>query len=146
MTSVELLSEGSNSTGTIRMGSPLSVRVNFSSPSPFRPLFSVSLKTALGVPLFNASDRLASQLVSCDPIANGTIACRFDRLPLMPGTYVLDLYLGDQADDIDVIDDAVSFEVVAANTEGMSGPLPHPSFGPLFCPATWTLSRTGEKT
>jgi hypothetical protein len=51
----------------------------------------------------------------------GTIACEFESLPLMPGTYLLDLYFGNFGDitrDFDVIREAISFEVVPADVFG----------------------------
>lgn len=63
-------------------------------------------------------------------------------MPLMPGTYELDLYIGDFGDpsrDLDVIRDAISFEVVAADLLG-TGMLPRPNEGPIFCRATWEVN------
>jgi hypothetical protein len=53
----------------------------------------------------------------------------------MPGTYTLDLYLG-EAEDFDAISDAISFEVLAADLNG-TGRLAPPSLGPTFCAATF---------
>jgi hypothetical protein len=66
----------------------------------------------------------------------------FERLPLMPGTYLLDLCFGDFSDpsrDLDIIRDAIPFEVVTADLLG-TGMLPRPTDGPVFWPATWTFS------
>jgi hypothetical protein len=58
-------------------------------------------------------------------------------LPLMPGTYSADLFLGDSYRDYDVVLDAISFEVVAADVFG-SGRLPDADCGSVFWPASWT--------
>lgn len=138
MTAVELSSDGEGSTGVIRMGAPLSVRMSFSAPEPLRPVFGVSFKTGQGSPIFNVSDRFARQLGLCKPLARGTVICRIDCLSLMPGTYFLDLWLGDPARDLDVVFDAISFEVIPSDLLG-TGHLPPSSLGPVFCTASWAI-------
>ena len=49
----------------------------------------------------------------------------------MPDTYAIDLYFGDGYTDHDVIYDAVTFEVVAADVFG-SGKLPGPECGSMY--------------
>jgi hypothetical protein len=61
----------------------------------------------------------------------------------MPGVYWVDLYLGDEWGDLDVVREALRLEVVAADVFG-SGRLPPPSAGPVFCEASWTLRRGPE--
>lgn len=140
-TSIRLRSEDNGQTGVVRMGTPLSVAVDFNAPHPIRPILGVTLKTAEGMPLFGASNRWTNKGVDNARTASGTITCAFERLPLMPGTYLLDLYLGDFGDpsrDLDIIRDAISFEVVPADLLG-TGMLPRPIDGPVFWPATWTF-------
>jgi hypothetical protein len=45
---------------------------------------------------------------------------------------------GDLSRDLDIIRDAIPFEVVAADLLG-TGMLPRPIDGPVFWPATWTF-------
>ena len=64
----------------------------------------------------------------------------------MPGTYMLDLYFGDFADqtrDLDVIIDAVSLEVFPADVYG-TGLLPRAMDGPVFCEAEWHVTSDGN--
>ena len=57
----------------------------------------------------------------------------------MPGTYSLDLYLGDNPYvDFDIIYDAISFEVPPADVFG-PGKLPEAAWGLIFWPAKWRL-------
>ena len=56
----------------------------------------------------------------------------------MPGTYLVDLYFGNESRDLDVVHDAIAFEVVPGDVFG-SGKLPPKSAGPIFWPATWDL-------
>jgi hypothetical protein len=69
------------------------------------------------------------------------VTCTIESLPLVPGTYLADLWFGDAADftrDLDVILDAVSFEVLPVDVYG-TGRLQSSSLGPVFSKATWTL-------
>jgi len=138
MTRVELRSVGPAPTGAVRMGAPLEIRVSYAAVRPFRPVLGAVVKTSYGASVFCASDRFCDQLIFCDPLARGTVVCRIEKLPLMPGSYTIDLYLGDANGDLDVIYEATSFEVLAADVTG-SGRLPPSSLGPLYCDATWRL-------
>ncbi len=136
-----LLSEGDGPTDVVRMGAPFEVSVDFSAPHPIRPILGIILKTAEGMPLFGVSNRWTNQGVDAQRVSSGRITCGFESLPLMPGTYQLDLYLGDFGDpsrDLDIIRDAISFEVVAADLLG-TGMLPHAADGPIFWTARWTV-------
>jgi homopolymeric O-antigen transport system ATP-binding protein len=139
MTSVELHSDGAGPTGMPRMGSRLEIRVGVRAPYPIRPVLGISFKTSRGAPVFGVSDRFACQLSDSEPIAEATIACEIEKLPLMPGQYSLTLWMGDPGADLDVIDDAISFEVAPADVLG-TGRLPPVSEGPVFCQATWRMS------
>ena len=141
LTSIRLVSSGDEPTGVVRMGVPLEATVEFSSPHPIRPILGITLKTADGMPLFGVSNRWTNQGVNNQRVSSGRVTCRFERLPLMPGTYLLDLYFGDFGDpsrDLDIIRDAISFEVAPADLLG-TGMLPRPTDGPVFWPATWNF-------
>ncbi|HTQ23428.1 MAG TPA: ABC transporter ATP-binding protein [Candidatus Binataceae bacterium] len=143
MQSISLHSEGDEPTGVVRMGAPLEVTVHFVAPHPVRPILGVTLKTAEGMPLFGVNNRLTNQGADNQRMSSGIVTCKFDRLPLMPGTYLIDLYLGDFTDtsrELDIIREAISFEVVPADLLG-TGMLPRPTDGPIFLPATWTFAR-----
>ncbi len=141
MRSIRLLSEGDGPTGVVRMGAPFEAMVEFGMTRPIRPVLGITLKTAKGMPLFGVSNRWTNQGVDNHRAASGKMTCKFERLPLMPGTYLLDLRFGDFSDpsrDLDIIRDAISFNVVPADLLG-TGMLPRPTDGPVFWPATWTF-------
>ena len=58
----------------------------------------------------------------------GLVACEIDRLMLMPGQYNIDVSFGDLGAEMDVISDAISFDVLPADLLG-SGRLPPSSQG-----------------
>jgi lipopolysaccharide transport system ATP-binding protein len=142
MNSVTLYSNSDGPLSCVPMGSPLSVRVEFSSSTPVRPTLAVTFKTAQGALIFTVSNRWTHQGVDGPRVSAGAISCDFESLPLMPGTYTLDLFLGDFGDvsrDLDAIRDAISIEMLPADVYG-TGHLPVNIFGPVFCSATWAVS------
>jgi hypothetical protein len=56
----------------------------------------------------------------------------------MPGTYLVDLYFGNESRDLDVVQEAIAFEVVPSDVFG-SGKLAPSAAGPIFWPATFDL-------
>jgi lipopolysaccharide transport system ATP-binding protein len=140
MRSVSLLATEEVPTGVVRMGSPFAARVEFAAAEPVRPILGVRLRTAEGSPLFAASNRWTQEGWNAGTIRSGAITCSFESLPLMPGTYLLDLYFGDFGDvtrDLDVVREAISFEVVPADVLG-TGMLPNAADGPIFWTAKWS--------
>jgi homopolymeric O-antigen transport system ATP-binding protein len=139
MTSVALLSGVEPVTGPLRMGSPLSVKVEFSSKSdPIRPVLGLVVKTATAMPVFTVNNRFIGGYDFDKSVGSGTMTCTVDKPPLMPGTYVIDLYFGNRYHDVDIVFEAASFEIVPADVFG-TGHLPPAWAGPIFCPATWKL-------
>jgi lipopolysaccharide transport system ATP-binding protein len=141
MRSVSLHAGEGAPASVIRMGSPLTVRVEFAAPGPIRPILGVVLRTADGSPIFAVSNRFTNEGWDGEERGRGMIACRFKSLPLMPGTYLLDLHFGNFGDitsDLDVIREAISFEVVPADVLG-TGMLPHAADGPIFWTARWAV-------
>jgi lipopolysaccharide transport system ATP-binding protein len=131
--------------GGAKMGAGLAVEVTFAAPAPIRPILAVTIKTAHGAPIFGVSNRWTREGYDQAPVSEGVISCNFARLPLMPGTYMLDLYLGDFSDqtrDLDVIVDAVALEIFPADIFG-TGMIPRPTDGPVFCDASWSLASAG---
>jgi lipopolysaccharide transport system ATP-binding protein len=144
MTQVTLTSDLKAPTSSVRMGSLLAVEVEFFSGSkPIQPVLGLVVKNQYGSPIFTVNNRFIPGYSFDNPVSNATITCHFDKLPLMPGRYFLDLYFGDQYDDLDIVHEAISFEVAPADVFG-TGQLPTPSAGPIFWPATWSL-RNGEE-
>lgn len=140
MKSVRLTDADGTPVAGVTMGGSLVIHVDFqTSLSMNHPVLGFIVKTALGSPLLGNNNRVVPGFDFNVSRASGTIACRIDRLPLMPGIYWIDLWLGDSHRDIDVIDDAISFEVLTADVFG-SGKLPPAISGPICWPAAWTLT------
>jgi lipopolysaccharide transport system ATP-binding protein len=142
MRRVALTSDRGEPAACIRMGSALSIRVEYESDRAIAPVLGVVIKNNYGAPLFGINNRLIPGFEFAPPSRSGQIACELHSLPLMPDTYAIDLYFGDAYTDHDVIYDAVTFDVVASDVFG-SGKLPGPECGSIYWPATWTHTPAG---
>jgi len=124
----------------IQMGQPFSIIVQFeSSEHPIKPNLGVVIKDKYDVPVFGINNNTVSGSIVNQPISSGTIKCAFDNLPLMPGTYSIDLFLGEEQHDLDVVMDAASFSVESADVYG-TGKIPSSTTGNVFVPATFCCS------
>ena len=142
MRSVSLAGEGGIPASTVRMGGALSICVDYRSETrPIRPVLGVVIKNTYGLPVFGINNRVVPGYRFEDPSREGTITCHLRDLPLMPDTYSMDLFLGDLYQDYDVVYDAMTFEVVAADVFG-NGQLPGAECGPVLWPASWTHAST----
>ena len=140
MKSVMLGSDGMTALTVVPMGAPLSIAVDFEKKSgPFCPVLGVVVKTSQGWRVFGINNRFVGGYRFEEAITRGTITCNIDELPLMPGTYLIDLYLGDHHQDCDVVFEAASFEVVPTDVFG-TGKLPPPGIGVVYLRAGWQLS------
>jgi lipopolysaccharide transport system ATP-binding protein len=139
MTTASLMGADGRPTTTVLAGSRLSVQVAFDwQRAPMRPVLGVVIKTAARAPVFGVDNRTIGGFRL--PLGTGhrTIICHFDELPLMPGRYLIDLYLGDESRTADVVIDALSFEVTACDVFG-TGKLPSSASGPILWRARWSL-------
>jgi len=123
---------------SVPMGTDLEIRVQFASEGgPLRPYMSAVVKTALGLPVFGDTNRLADP-ERFAPRSSGVIACRIPQLPLMPGRYHVDLYFEGSFEVIEHIPEALTFDVLPADVFG-TGYLPPPQNGPIAWPVTYEL-------
>jgi lipopolysaccharide transport system ATP-binding protein len=126
--------------GVISMGDDIEVEIQFDLPKPMNSLsFFVFLKNSMSVPVFGVDTDMNPPEQIPGMIEQGRVVCRIERLPLMPGTYSLDLYLGSHNMNIDTIHDACRIEVNPADVFG-SGKLPHPASGSIYWPAHWEIT------
>jgi hypothetical protein len=142
LTEVRLLSAPDGVDGAARMGAALSVQARFVTTHPIRPILAVTVKAANGAPIFGVSNRWTRAGCDDPAFSRGWISCDFPRLPLTPGSYMLDLRLadfGDLAGDLDAIKDAIALEVFPADVYG-TGMIPRAIDGPVLCDASWSVA------
>ncbi len=127
----------------VPMGASFSVHVLFRADEPIRPFLGIAVKTAAGFSLFGINNGITYAKAPDEVYGQCLITCQFEKVPLMPGKYYVDLYLGDAAGHHDVAKEAISFEVFPKDVFG-TGNLPFPSDGPFFVSPRWTFEEVKE--
>ena len=130
MQSATLLSSCGTPTTSIRMGDSVGIQVQFLRSTAFRPIFGVAVKTVSGAPLFGVNNRFLPTSDMPESATVGRVTCWVESPPLMPGTYFLDLYFGNEYRDLDVVREALSFDIEAADVFG-TGQLSPMQAGPI---------------
>ena len=139
MTSVMLSEGNSQFSSAFNMGGHLTVSVSFASNLAFTPVLNVTIKNMHGLAIIRANNLFIAGFNFTQRHNSGVIACSFDRLPLLPGRYAIDLSLGDGFRELDVVNDAITFEVLPADVFG-TGKLPPPGSAVVFWPARFAIT------
>jgi lipopolysaccharide transport system ATP-binding protein len=146
MRKVSLRTQNGMAASAIRMGEGLSIRVDFDYGSlRLRPNINICVKNNYGVPVFTASTRTHKQYQVAEAMSAGSVTCHLRDLPLLEGTYSVDLFFGEEYQSVDVIYDAISFEVIPVDVFG-SGEVPHTSEGTIFWPAEFEIRAANSET
>jgi lipopolysaccharide transport system ATP-binding protein len=143
MTAVTLSEGNSGFSAAFKMGKRLIVSVSFGSERAFTPVLSVTVKNMHGLPIIRANNQFIGGFNFDQRQNSGTITCTFDKLPLLPGRYAIDLSLGDGFRDLDIVNDAIMFEVLPADVFG-TGKLPPPGSAVVFWPAQFAITNDGQ--
>jgi lipopolysaccharide transport system ATP-binding protein len=143
MQRLTLLSEQRTPMRVIRLGDSIGIQVSFKSEQPLKPVLGVVVRTITGSNLFGVNNRVVRATEVPTSVREGLITCWIEQPPLMPGTYFIDLYLGSDYGDLDVIQEAASFDVEAADVFG-TGQLPPASAVPIYWPARYEFSGDPE--
>lgn len=126
----------------ISIGDSLTISVTFQSANTsFRPVLGAIVKNSMGVALFGTDNRIQAEYLPLTPCSSGTIELTFDSLPLIPGTYSIDLFLGNETHSLDRIESALAFDVTSNNYMG-SGKLPPSQCGPFVMRGKWLVRET----
>lgn len=141
MTVGRMVNEQGGPVHRISAGDPLTIEVEYEAGErPFKPVLGAVLKTSLGTAIFGIDNRIQAEYLPTRLSARGAIRIHFDSLPLSPGQYSIDLYLGDELQSLDGIESALTLEVTASNFMG-SGKLPSSACGPLLMRASWSFQQ-----
>jgi lipopolysaccharide transport system ATP-binding protein len=145
MRAVTLSENHSHPSAAFKMGERLAVSVSFSSQRAFTPVLNVTIKNIQGLSIIRANNLFIGGFDFVERKNSGIITCTFDKLPLLPGRYVIDLSLGDGFRDLDTVSDAITFEVLPADVFG-TGKLPPQGSAVVFCPARFAMTDGKNQT
>jgi lipopolysaccharide transport system ATP-binding protein len=140
MTTVTLASgDTSKASAACQMGGRLTASVRFSSAQAFTPVLNITVKNMHGLAIIRANNQFIGGFNFVQRRSSGVVACTFDKLPLLPGRYAIDLSLGDGFRELDAVNDAITFEVLPADVFG-TGKLPPPGSAIVFWPAHFAIT------
>ena len=139
MTAVTLTEGSGEFSAAFKMGGRLTVSVSYGAERAFTPVLGVTVKNMHGLAIIRADNQFIGGFNFDQRHNSGTITCTFDKLPLLPGRYAIDLSLGDSFRDLDVVNDAIMFEVLPADVFG-TGKLPPPGSAVVFWPAHFAIT------
>jgi lipopolysaccharide transport system ATP-binding protein len=130
---------------TFAIGDSITISVGFSMPagSTLRaPCLGVVIKNSLHTPVAAVNMRMTGS-VTVLPMSSGVISCELERTPLAPGRYTIDVWLGDNTEDLDHVQDCAAFDVEATDYYG-SGVPPFHNLGNLVLRPKWS-TRTDDR-
>lgn len=124
---------------TIQSHGPFIVEVDCDADEKLLPNLSLGImvRDALGTNLMATNMNQYHQMTA-NEAGRYRITATFDRLGLSPGTYSLSLYIGNGSYDLDIIEDAIHFEVLWDSSMGLAFP-PPTGWGPMFALVDWQV-------
>ncbi|MBX2895597.1 MAG: ABC transporter ATP-binding protein [Cyclobacteriaceae bacterium] len=127
------------------MGCALEIRLYFKANEFLTtPVLGIIIKDNYSTPLIGVNNRHYSGNFETPPLKEGFIAMKIPYLNLFEGTYHVDVHLGNEFKDIEVIQDCFQFTVEPLSFSG-SGELPLKSLNRMFMKdITWTLNSTNH--
>jgi lipopolysaccharide transport system ATP-binding protein len=130
---------GGRPVAEVSMGDDLTVAVDFVADDPIRdPRLGFVLYDAVRQPVVSANNRYQNTGGFESPTRSGRIEISLGSVPLMPGEYLMSLYLGDMAGDTHVVEYALPLRVREHDLWGL-GQLP-PPVTPLWWPTRFSYS------
>ncbi len=103
---------------------------------PISPVLGVVVRSSDHSPIFGIDNRTIPGFRFDRITGPGRIVCAIPDLPLLPGTYFLDVYFGDSFASLDFVKEAVTLEVQHTDVYG-TGRLPSRACGPVLWRAEW---------
>ena len=125
------------------MGADISIAADFETDIPIRhPRFGYVLQTLEGEKLFNSNNRYQPSPEFAQPVSRGSIVCRLGAPPLMPGRYVVSLWIGDLSSNQHVELESMTFEILEKDLWGF-GQIP-PRATPMWWPTTYEFQEASK--
>jgi lipopolysaccharide transport system ATP-binding protein len=130
-TKMEMLFNGAAPAGPFFVGDRLKFRVEFESPYPFNPMIEIAVRTTTGARLFAVSNQWCGNKATLGQVTQGGVEGDLGAVPLMPGSYVIQVALLNEYRAFHVVREAFRLEVEPADHFG-TGRLPKPEHGSIL--------------
>ena len=141
ITAVRMTTASGEFSSTFQLGNDLGIEFDFRPPKREAlsgPVMGVAIKNASGAIVGAVNTCMTAQSRFQSSVHSGTFHCRIIAPPLLQGTYTADVWLGHTAENIDCIEDAVAFQILATDVYG-TGRVPYAGMGCIFLNARWAL-------
>jgi lipopolysaccharide transport system ATP-binding protein len=123
---------------SILCGDPVKIEIEYAAGVPIEDgCFALTFMTPLGVKVFWTQSRMQGHEKQTMP-PRGWARCLIPRLPLVPGTYVIDAGCGNHVRLLDLVPEAVSLQVLPADQFG-TGVLPRIDQALVLVDSNWEL-------
>ena len=118
---------------SVPMGEGISVAITFHTPSKTsKPRVGIMLRRRLtGENIFGINTELVGEPVISRPADRFRALLEINTLNLIHGDYFLDVYLGDEHKNFEVVHGILPFSITEADVFG-TGRLPQPNWGPIY--------------
>ena len=126
-------------TARFGLGEPITVVMAFEMPEGRevrRPVMGVVINHALKGVVGGVNTRMTGFSASEAREGDWRFECRLAALPLLPGTYTIDLWFGDGDGDVDNVNSAVELQIEPTDVYG-TGKTPFGHMGILYFDADW---------
>lgn len=119
-------------------GSPAAFEITYSGSAPLRNVhISMGFYTPLGQGALYVSNELVGKFFNEIPV-NGVFQCRFDKLPLLPGAYSINVFCTVNGIIADWLTDAARINVEDGDFYS-TGKLPPTGYGSVAVPHDWGI-------
>jgi len=133
--------------GTFLMGSDIRIDMTFQEDA-VGPLGAPVMGIVLNHSTMGIVGGVNTRMTAFEPqrgvYHNGTMSCTLKRPPFLPGTYSVDLWLGDGHADVDCLLGFVTFDLETADVYGTGRP-PAQKLGVIFLDAEWNLDANPDE-
>ena len=133
------LQSESGEDGQVFLNQSLSVKFEFVSREPTRSVIvGMVIYDSQNRALLNTNNLYQKYTPLAEPVTSGQLICELGSVPLMPGHYSISLWLGLSENELQVIEHALTF-VVLARDAWETGRLPPENVSPLWWPTSFKL-------
>ncbi len=124
----------------VPMGGTARIAIDFHCDHALNDItFGLVVKNEYHQPVFGVNNLVTPSPALDSPVRAGRVTCILERLPLMPGSFSIDLYFGSRGLNFDVITDAVELTVEPRDVYN-TGHLPPSGCGNVWWPASWEVN------
>jgi lipopolysaccharide transport system ATP-binding protein len=144
MSRVEFLDDRGQPVAVAPAGQPLTIAIDYRHTAGLQdPYFGIQFETMTGVNLIWVQNRFQAAHFPTMPAA-GRVVCRIPRLPLVPGSYYVNLSCGAGLRYLDILPRAATLVVSEADVYG-TGAMPVQSQALALADSVWELPREGSE-